>query len=127
MSSTDTCAQMRPELGVYVLGAISPADRLRVGRHLETCKRCRAEVAGLADLPGLLARLPPGTIARLAAVGNAEPHDPAPAAVHVEALARQMTRQRRRRLMLITGVLTAAAAAAAAAAGSLSQHLHRRT
>ena len=125
MSSTDTCAQIRPELGVYVLGAISPSDRLRVGRHLETCKRCRAEVAGLADLPGLLARLPPGTIARLAAVSDAEPHDPATPAVHIEALARQMTRQRRRRLMLITGAL--AAAAAAAATGSLSQHLHRRS
>lgn len=122
MSSTDTCAQIRPELGVYVLGAISPADRLRVGRHLETCKRCRAEVAGLADLPGLLARLSPRTIARLAAASNAEPHDPVTAAVHIEALARQMTRQRRRRLMLITAAL-----AAAASTGSLSQRLHRRT
>jgi anti-sigma factor RsiW len=51
---TDICAQ----LGVYVFGAITPADRVTVVRHLATCPPCRDELAGLAGLPGLLLRPP---------------------------------------------------------------------
>ena len=50
MSGSSQCAQIRPELGVYVLGAIAPADRARVRWHLASCPRCREEVAGLAQL-----------------------------------------------------------------------------
>jgi Putative zinc-finger len=53
------CAQARPELGVYVLGAIGPGERAQVDRHLAVCPRCREELAGLAGLPGLLRRVPP--------------------------------------------------------------------
>jgi anti-sigma factor RsiW len=42
----------------YVTGTIGPADRAALVRHLESCERCRDEVAGLAALPGLLRRLP---------------------------------------------------------------------
>jgi anti-sigma factor RsiW len=41
MSGPGECAQVRPELGVYVLGAIAPADRAMVDRHLASCPRCR--------------------------------------------------------------------------------------
>jgi anti-sigma factor RsiW len=59
INSADGCAQARSELGVYVLGAIGPAERVKVDQHLATCPRCREELAGLAGLPGLLRRVPP--------------------------------------------------------------------
>ncbi|HEY0120031.1 MAG TPA: zf-HC2 domain-containing protein [Cellulomonas sp.] len=40
----------------YVLGALSPDDRHAYEDHLAGCERCRAAVAELAPLPGLLAR-----------------------------------------------------------------------
>jgi predicted anti-sigma-YlaC factor YlaD len=52
------CAQARQELGVYLLGAIEPAQRALVDRHLAACAQCRAELAGLAGLPSLLRRVP---------------------------------------------------------------------
>jgi hypothetical protein len=42
----------------YVLGSLSPEERLEYERHLETCDRCTAAVAELVGLPGLLAKLP---------------------------------------------------------------------
>jgi anti-sigma factor RsiW len=42
---------------VYVLGALSPAERYRFERHLASCPACRDELVGLAGLPGLLRRL----------------------------------------------------------------------
>src|SRR5215472_11473917 len=52
------CAQVRIALGVYVLGAIDPAERALVDAHLATCQACQAELADLADLPALLAMVP---------------------------------------------------------------------
>ena len=52
------CAQVRIALGVYVLGAIDPAERALVDAHLATCEACQAELADLADLPALLAMIP---------------------------------------------------------------------
>lgn len=43
--------------GVYVVGAIDPAERAFVGQQLATCPQCRAEFAGLARLPALLGRV----------------------------------------------------------------------
>jgi hypothetical protein len=51
------CAEARISLGVYVLGAIEPAERTLVENHLATCRDCRDELAGLAALPALLARV----------------------------------------------------------------------
>ena len=48
------------ELGSYVVGALDATSRADVERHLRNCDDCRAEVAELAVLPGLLARLTPG-------------------------------------------------------------------
>jgi hypothetical protein len=51
------CAEARLSLGVYVLGAIDPAERALVDGHLTSCRDCRDELAGLAGLPALLARV----------------------------------------------------------------------
>jgi len=51
------CQEARISLGVYVLGAIDPAERALVDAHLATCRDCRDELAGLAGLPALLARV----------------------------------------------------------------------
>jgi hypothetical protein len=58
LSRGDDCEQVRSQLGVYVLGAIGPAERAQVDDHLAVCPWCREELAGLAGLPGLLRRVP---------------------------------------------------------------------
>jgi Putative zinc-finger len=61
------CTDARPSLGVYVLGAIDPAERALVDAHLVTCRDCRDELAGLAGLPALLARVNPDEVSRIGA------------------------------------------------------------
>jgi anti-sigma factor RsiW len=56
MDGSGECAGIRSQLGVYLTGAIGPADREAVVRHLAGCENCRAELAGLAALPALLRR-----------------------------------------------------------------------
>ena len=75
MIGSSACQQIRPELGVFVLGAIAPADRERVSRHLASCPRCREEVAGLAGLPAQLRNVPAATILQLS--GEPRPISPA--------------------------------------------------
>ena len=67
------CAEARPSLGVYVLGAIDPAERGLVDAHLATCRDCRDELAGLAGLPALLARVNPDEISRICADDTVRP------------------------------------------------------
>jgi anti-sigma factor RsiW len=52
------CAQARSELGVYLLGAIEPSERVQVEDHLASCLACREELAALAGLPALLRKVP---------------------------------------------------------------------
>jgi hypothetical protein len=67
------CSEVRLSLGVYVLGAIDPAERALVDSHLAYCRDCRDELAGLAGLPELLARVSTAEAVALAA------SDPRPA------------------------------------------------
>jgi hypothetical protein len=67
MTQTWDCPDARLSLGVYVLGAIDPAERALVDAHLLTCQDCRDELAGLAGLPALLARVNPDEISRICA------------------------------------------------------------
>ena len=67
MTQTWDCADARVSLGVYVLGAIDPAERALVDAHLTTCRDCRDELAGLAGLPALLARVNPDEVSRIRA------------------------------------------------------------
>lgn len=45
------------QLGAYVLGAVSAAERESIDKHLDECKICRAELVGFAPLPGLMRRV----------------------------------------------------------------------
>ena len=65
MTQAWDCAEARQSLGVYVLGAIDPGERALVDAHLATCRECRDELAGLAGLPALLARLNPDEVSRI--------------------------------------------------------------
>jgi Putative zinc-finger len=67
MTVVGECGEIRHALGVYLLGAISPADRSTVERHLARCADCRAELAGLAALPGRLGSVPAADMTKLAA------------------------------------------------------------
>ena len=67
MRQTWDCPDARQSLGVYVLGAIDPAERALVDAHLLTCRDCRDELAGLAGLPALLARVNPDEVSRICA------------------------------------------------------------
>ena len=66
MNGSADCRDIRHALGVYVLGAIDPAERSVVDAHLSTCPECREELAGLAGLPALLHRIPVGEAQQLA-------------------------------------------------------------
>jgi hypothetical protein len=57
-----TCP-MTVHLGVYALGAADAQERMLVESHLITCPGCRAELARLRPLPGLLARVPVSLLA----------------------------------------------------------------
>ncbi|HZC62846.1 MAG TPA: zf-HC2 domain-containing protein [Streptosporangiaceae bacterium] len=66
MTGSADCRDIRHALGVYVLGAIDPAERSVVDAHLSTCPECCEELAGLAGLPALLRRIPVGEAQQLA-------------------------------------------------------------
>lgn len=61
------CRDIRQALGVYVLGAIDPAERAQVDEHLSSCAECREELANLAGLPAMLRKVPIVEAERLAA------------------------------------------------------------
>jgi hypothetical protein len=105
----DECARIRTELGVHVIGAIEPADRARVDRHLASCPRCRDELAMLAGLPGLLHRVAADPAMTAWIDQASEPPGPP-----VEALITRLrrTRARRRRLAVLAAALLAAVAGA---------------
>ncbi|WP_104091544.1 anti-sigma factor [Arthrobacter sp. GMC3] len=69
----------------YVLGALPPAERRDYEDHMPTCAQCRANVALLAGMPGLLAAAGPEVM---------EP-TPEPVAVPVYAVFAMKVRRRR--------------------------------
>lgn len=106
------CREVRQLLGVYVVGAIDPAERSVVDSHLADCQFCRDELAGLAALPAMLSRVPGADVERLAlptvaALGLAEPPPEL-----LEALLRKASARRRR-----LSVVAVAAAVAVIFAG----------
>jgi hypothetical protein len=54
---TDRSCPQLVDTGAYVLGALSPPQRIAFERHMVTCADCQAEVNDLAVLPGLLGRI----------------------------------------------------------------------
>jgi hypothetical protein len=124
MSSTADCREVRHTLGVYVLGAIDPADRALVDEHLAGCPECREELAGLAGLPALLRRVPTAEAERLVAGDSADEAALAAAAAQLlpAALARttQVRRMRRWRELAAAAVVAVLALGAGAAAAQLA-------
>jgi Putative zinc-finger len=107
------CRQVRLELGVYLVGAITAADRDAVDSHLTGCTDCRAELAALAGLPALLGRgaAAEAVASRLGREPVAAPHQ------LLQTLLRRATRLRQRR-RLQTRLAAAAAIMAIAGGGA---------
>src|SRR5262245_6775492 len=61
--STDDHVQL--ELGLYVLGALSPEEQPAVEEHLGRCAECRTECAELSEVSALLALLTVDDIAEI--------------------------------------------------------------
>jgi hypothetical protein len=107
------CQEARISLGVYVLGAIDPAERSLVDAHLTSCRDCRDELAGLAGLPALLARV---STEEAIALGTSDGPPPASLAEAAEppsellATVLDLTAARRRRRRWREAVIGAAAA-----------------
>jgi Putative zinc-finger len=93
--------------GAYVLGALSPTERLAFERHLPGCEGCTQSVRRLAGLPGLLGRIEPSVLE--------DPilDEPVPDTL-LPSLVSRVAARRRRRNALAVGLAAAAAVMAAA-------------
>jgi hypothetical protein len=87
----------------YVLGALSPAERLAFEEHLADCRECSASVQQLAGLPGLLGRVDKSVL-----------EDPGPDPSVPDTLLPSLTREVGRRTRTRTFATAGLAAAAAA-------------
>jgi anti-sigma factor RsiW len=114
MTGLTDCSDIRHALGVYVVGAIDPAERSVVDAHLSHCLDCREELAGLAGLPALLGRVPLADAERLA-LGDEELEE-APAEL-LDALMGQVAARRRARRWRVVAAAAAAAIIAVAGGG----------
>ncbi|HBW21346.1 MAG: zf-HC2 domain-containing protein [Streptosporangiaceae bacterium] len=113
--SDPSCREIRHLLGVYVVGAIDPADRAVVDRHLDRCADCREELAGLAALPALLGRVPLADAERLTLAGDSQAEDALPSAELLPSLLRRAAA--RRKISRWRAIAAAAAAAVVLAGG----------
>jgi hypothetical protein len=95
MTGITSCREMRRALGVYVLGAIDPAERAQVDMHLATCPECREELASLAGLPALLRRVPVVEAERLASADFEPDASEAPSEGMLRSLVGRTARVRR--------------------------------
>lgn len=105
----------------YVLGALTAADRRAYEEHLAECELCRAAVAELAPLPGLLARAPRPAVDDEAGAPPDEPRPPdepaasdepaevvGPRADLVDLVLRRERRHRLRRRLVSAGIAAVA-------------------
>ena len=90
----------------YVLGALAPAERLDFEGHLAGCPRCRAAVAEIAGVPGLLGQVGPEDAARLTEAPDL--HEGPPATLLPEVL-ETARRERSRLVRTLLGVAAAVA------------------
>ena len=119
MGTAGECTQTRHLLGVYLLGAIDPAGRAAVDRHLAQCAECRKELAGLAGLPAMLGRVP---AAEVNPPGESAPAAGQPAGAGLSRLlGRTATDRRTRRWREL--ILAGAAVVLTAALGAGVQHV----
>jgi hypothetical protein len=111
------CREVRQLLGVYVVGAIDPAERSIVDYHLSGCPSCREELSGLAGLPALLGRVPREEVERMGDGALASELTEPPAEL-LNGLLRRVSVTRRSRRVRSVLALAAAVAIAAGAAGA---------
>ena len=89
--------QYRDWDAAYVLGALSAEDRRTFEEHLRTCDACRAAVAELAGMPGLLRMVPAQeALSGVDELAGGE-------VVQLAALAHSARRVRRRRIVALVG------------------------
>jgi hypothetical protein len=99
-------------VGAYALGALEPAERADVERHLRECPSCAAEAAEFATLPALLDLVPAEDL-------DAEPIEPSPGLFErVAAAAAAEQRTAHRRSTRGRWLISAVAAAVLAIGGS---------
>jgi hypothetical protein len=113
--TADPCREHREQLGALVLGRLQGAERTAVQAHVDGCEACAREVAELAPLAGLLARVDPAHV-------EAPPAPPARLGDLVSRRIRAEGRVRTRRRRL-TGLALAGAAAAAVIAAFAASSL----
>ena len=104
MSTPTGCAFAHDD-AAYVLGALSPAERLEFERHLAGCDECSRSVRSLAGMPGLLDLADAGVLEN-------PPTDPPLPATLLPSLHRAVDARRRRRTVAIAGLAASAAAVA---------------
>jgi hypothetical protein len=78
----------------YVLGALSPEERMAFESHLATCPLCEAQVREFAGLPGLLSRLPADEVSAALSV---QPEPPPTLLPSLQFAVRRERRSRRSR------------------------------
>jgi hypothetical protein len=86
----------------YVLGALSPSERLEFEQHLAGCRDCTRAVRELAGLPGLLSKVD------IAVLEQPPVEEPLPGTL-LPALLRDVRRSGRRRTFVTAGLAAAAA------------------
>ena len=96
-----TCPHAHED-GSYVLGALSPGERLEFEQHLDGCAECTRSVRELAGLPGLLGRVDAHLLEQPPVA------EPLPATL-LPTLSAAVRRGRRRRVLTVAGLGTAAA------------------
>lgn len=102
MSNTDDYADWD---AAYVLGALPAAERREYEDHLAGCAACRAAVAELAGMPGLLAQLPPGEVLAMDLDGETDLQPPSSL---MPVLPVELRDSRRRRWLLPVAAAAAA-------------------
>ena len=131
MTGVGECGEIRHALGVYILGAISPADRSTVERHLARCADCRAELAGLAALPGRLGSVPAADMTRMAGderggAGQGERPPDVPLQTLLDRAARIRRRLRWRRLAVAAAAVVIVGGGAVAGSRCCTRRPRRR-
>jgi hypothetical protein len=115
------CREMRQLLGVYVVGAIDPAERTLVDDHLHHCAECRDELAGLAGLPAMLSRVPAADVEELSLAPGGLPEMLEPPPEMLDSLLRAVTAKRRSRMWQGAVAVAASAVLAGGVATAVTQ------
>ena len=106
--TSDHCLQMRPLLGMYVLGRLDDREFVALRAHLDGCPDCRSELRDLSPVAAALSEADPDRLT--------EPLPLPPAALPdtiFGALDRERGRQRYRRIGLVAAAASAAIGLAA--------------